>query len=81
MVRGEVNLVGRARLGENDDFQAAGYSLVNLSLEYKRANQVWSIRGSNLTNRLAYNAGAVDEIRGFTPLAGRALQAGVRWYF
>ena len=36
------------------------------------------LRLDNITDRLAYNASAVATIRGLTPLAGRAVTAGLR---
>ena len=77
-IRPELSLVARAKLGENESFQAAGYGLLNLLVEYRRGSTTWLIAGSNLTNRLAYNATTVDEIRGFAPVAGRAVKVGLR---
>lgn len=80
-LRGEVQLVGKARLGENETVQASGYSLVNLMAQYQHGRHVWFIKGTNLTDRLALNANTVDEVRQFVPVAGRAVQAGVRVFF
>ena len=80
-LRGEVQLVGKARLGENETVQASGYSLVNLMAQYQHGRHVWFIKGTNLTDRLAFNANTVDEVRQFVPVAGRAVQAGVRLFF
>jgi hypothetical protein len=68
-------------LGENETVQAAGYSLVNLLVQHQSGRHVWFIKGANLTNRLAFNANTVDEVRQFTPIAGRAVEAGVRVFF
>ena len=81
LARGEVQLVEKAKLGENETVQAAGYSLVNLLVQHQSGRHVWFIKGTNLTNRLAFNANTVDEVRQFTPIAGRAVEAGVRVFF
>jgi iron complex outermembrane receptor protein len=81
LLRGEVQLVGKAKLGENETVQAGGYSLVNLMVQYQHGRHVWFIKGTNLTDRLAFNANTVDEIRQFVPVAGRTVQAGVRVFF
>ena len=81
LLRGEAQLVGKAKLGENETVQAAGYSLVNLMMQHQSGRHVWFIKGTNLTNRLAFNANTVDEVRQFTPIAGRAVEAGVRVFF
>jgi iron complex outermembrane receptor protein len=81
LLRGEVQLVGKAKLGENETVQAAGYSLVNLLVQHQSGRHVWFIKGTNLTNRLAFNANTVDEVRQFAPIAGRAVEAGVRVFF
>lgn len=81
LLRGEVQLVDKAKLGENETVQAGGYSLVNLMVQYQHGRHVWFIKGTNLTDRLAFNANTVDEVRQFVPAAGRAVQAGVRVFF
>jgi iron complex outermembrane receptor protein len=81
LLRGEVQLVAKAKLGENETVQAGGYSLVNLMVQYQHGRHVWFIKGTNLTDRLAFNANTVDEVRQFVPVAGRAVQAGVRVFF
>ena len=81
LLRGEVQLVGKAKLGEHETMQAGGYSLVNLMVRYQHGRHVWFIKGTNLTDRLAFNANTVDEVRQFVPVAGRAVQAGVRVFF
>lgn len=81
LLRGEVQLVGKAKLGENETVQATGYSLVNLMVQHQSGRHVWFIKGTNLTNRLAFNANTVDEVRQFTPIAGRAVEAGLRMFF
>jgi iron complex outermembrane receptor protein len=81
LLRGEAQLMGKAKLGENEIVQAAGYSLVNLMMQYQSGRHVWFIKGTNLTDRLAFNANTVDEVRQFTPISGRAVEAGVRVFF
>jgi outer membrane cobalamin receptor len=81
LARGEVQLVEKAKLGENETVQAAGYSLVNLLVQHQSGRHVWFIKGTNLTNRLAFNANTVDEVRQFTPITGRAVEASVRVFF
>jgi iron complex outermembrane receptor protein len=81
LLRAEVQLVGKAKLGENETVQAAGYSLVNLLVQHQSGRHVWFVKGTNLTNRLAFNANTVDEVRQFTPIAGQAVEAGVRVFF
>lgn len=80
-MRGEMMVVGRARLGENEVNRAPAYSTVNLALEHRQGGTTWFLKGTNLTDKLAYNANTVDEVRRFTPISGRSLQAGVRIYF
>jgi hypothetical protein len=54
---------------------------VNLLVQHQSGRHVWFIKGTNLTNRLAFNANTVDEVRQFTPIAGRTVEAGVRVFF
>jgi hypothetical protein len=54
---------------------------VNLLMQHQSGRHVWFIKGTNLTSRLAFNANTVDEVRQFTPIAGRAVEAGVRVFF
>jgi iron complex outermembrane receptor protein len=41
----------------------------------------WFVRLGNATNRLAYNAGTVETMRGLSPWPGRALSVGLRSRF
>lgn len=81
LIRPELQFVSRAKLGENETFQAPGYTLFNFLIEQRRGSTVVFLRGFNLTNRLAYQATTVDEVRQFAPLAGRSVQAGARILF
>lgn len=45
------------------------------------AEALWFAKLDNLTDELAYNAVAIQTIRGLSPLAGRSLSAGVRLSF
>jgi iron complex outermembrane receptor protein len=67
------------------DTATAGYTLVDLSASGPwRAlaeGGLWFVKVGNLGNRLAYNAGTIDTIRGLSPLPGRALSAGVQLRF
>jgi iron complex outermembrane recepter protein len=83
--RVEVTRVARqARVSEGDT-ATAGYTLVNLSLRLRfnlgTSDAVAFAKLGNVTNELAYNASAIQTIRGLSPLAGRALLAGVRVAF
>lgn len=81
LLRGQVQWVGKAKLGEGETVQAGAYTLLDLLVEYRHGSAVWFVKGTNLTNRLAFQANTVDAVRQFVPLAGRAVQAGVRAYF
>lgn len=81
LLRGQVQWVGKAKLGEGETVQAEAYTLLDLLVEYRQGPYVWFVKGTNLTNRLAFQANTVDAVRQFAPLAGRAVQAGVRAYF
>ena len=39
------------------------------------------LRGTNLTDRKAFNASSVDTIRGLAPLPGRGVKVGVQVNF
>ena len=64
------------------DTATAGYTLVNLSLRWRfqvgTADAVAFAKLGNATDKLAYNASAIQTIRGLSPLAGRSLMLGVR---
>ncbi|NBT34488.1 MAG: TonB-dependent receptor [Betaproteobacteria bacterium] len=81
LVRGEVQMVGKAKLGENETVQAGSYSLVNVLAEHQHRGITYFIKGTNLTNQLAFNANTVDAVRQYVPLAGRAAMVGMRAFF
>lgn len=62
-----------------------GHTLWNASFSYtwKRGNQFarFFVKGTNLGDRLAYQASAIDTIRALAPVPGRALKAGVQFSF
>ena len=81
----ELTQVGRqARVPEGDS-ATAGYTLVNLSLVRQfnlgSADAMAFAKLGNATDKLAYNASAIQTIRGLSPVAGRALQFGMRVAF
>ena len=67
------------------DTATPAYTLVNLSLRWRfnlgPSDAVAFAKLGNATNELAYNASAIQTIRGLSPLPGRALSAGVRMAF
>lgn len=60
-------------------------TLVNLWATWRQnlgaAEALWFVKLDNLTDELAYNAVAIQTVRGLSPLAGRALSAGLRLSF
>lgn len=81
LLRPEILLVGSAKLGEGETNPASGYGMLNFVSEFRNGNQIWFLKGQNLTDRLAYQATTVDEVRPYAPMAGRSLQAGLRMLF
>lgn len=81
----EVTRVARQARVPDGDTATAGYTLVNLSLRLRfnlgASDAVAFAKLGNATNELAYNASAIQTIRGLSPLPGRALLAGVRVAF
>ncbi len=68
------------------DTPTAGHGLVNLSVSRQLAwggtqGALWFLRVDNVFDQLAYNAAAVQTIRGLAPVAGRSLKTGVRLTF
>jgi len=67
------------------DSATAGYTLVNLSLvrhfNLGRADAMAFAKLGNAADKLAYNASTIQTIRGLSPVAGRALQFGMRVAF
>ena len=81
----ELTRVARQARVPVGDTATTGYTLVNLSLRWRfnlgASDAVAFAKLGNATNELAYNASAIQTIRGLSPLAGRAMQAGVRVAF
>ncbi len=63
----------------------AGYTFINAALTYgfqvSRATGTVFLRGTNLTDRKAFNAASIDTIRNLAPLPGRGVKAGVQLNF
>lgn len=81
MLRPELQIANAARLGENETNHVGGYTVLNFQAQYRQSNQIWFLKAANLTNRLAYWSTTVDEVRRYTPQAGRSLQLGVKIMF
>ena len=81
----EVTRVARQGRVPTGDTATASYTLVNLSLRWRfdlgNSDAVAFAKLGNATHELAYNASAIQTIRGLSPLPGRAMLAGVRVAF
>ena len=87
----QLDLVNAARQRDvpASDGPTAGYTVVNASLSRRfslgsgsgAGDALWFLRATNLGNRLAYSAVAVQTVRKLSPLAGRSFQTGVRFNF
>lgn len=72
------------RVPQADSFGATpGYTLLSASAQVNftlgtRITASVFLRGTNLTNARAFNATSIDTIRGFAPLPGRGVRAGLR---
>jgi len=79
-----IRVASQTRVPEGDT-ATAGYTLVNLSLLRRfslgSTDAVAFAKLGNATNVLAFNASAIQTIRGLSPLAGRSLSVGVRVAF
>lgn len=68
-----------------DDVATDGWTMLDLALTRESrlgsSTVLWFLRGSNLGDALAYNASTTATLRGLSPLAGRAVNAGLqlRW--
>ena len=62
-----------------------GYTFINAALTYgfqmSKASGTVFLRGTNLTDRKAFNAASIDTIRNLAPLPGRGIKAGVQINF
>lgn len=67
------------------DSPTPGYALVNLSLSqrlaWEKLDALWFVKLTNVGDVLAYNASTVQGVRELSPLAGRAVKAGLRVAF
>ena len=64
------------------DSRTPGYNFVNLALtrqfNWGAARALWFVKLSNAGDKLAYNAGTIETVRGLAPLPGRSLKTGLR---
>ena len=86
--RAEVQAADRQTKVPSTDRETAGYGLVNLSLARRftfgsadASDGIAFLKVTNVGDKLAYSATSIETIRGLSPLAGRAVQAGVRVNF
>ncbi len=79
-----IPLIEREESAAGDGTTAA-YTLFNLSAAYELRLGSWRgnvfIKGSNLTNELAYNASSIRSVRELSPLPGRGVRAGISLNF
>jgi iron complex outermembrane recepter protein len=85
--RVEVQNVAKQNRFSRDDLggETAGYTFINAAATYGfKFNQVGGtvfLRGTNLSNKKAFNASSIDTIRGLAPLPGRGVKVGVQVNF
>ena len=83
----EAQTVARQNRYSFDDAlgTTGGYTFINAALTYgfqmSKASGTMFLRGTNLTNRVAFNAASIDTIRNLAPLPGRGVKAGVQINF
>ncbi len=69
----------------DDDTPTAGYGLLDITLARRLslggADAFAFVKVGNAFDKLAYNAAAVDTIRGLAPMAGRSVKVGLRVSF
>ena len=81
---GRAELVHAARQDDVPAYDSAtdGYTLLNLAATYRfrlgSTSATLFARANNLTDQLAFNASSIQTVRGYAPLAGRSLLAGVQ---
>ncbi|MBK1689156.1 membrane receptor protein [Rubrivivax gelatinosus] len=84
-LRAEVRHAGRQNRVPAGDSATGAYTLLNLAASYRftigSQDALWYLKLENATDRLAYNAAAIETIRGLSPLPGRALATGLRLDF
>lgn len=85
--RVEAQNVAKQNRFSSDDIggSTGGYTFINAAATYgfkmDRFGGTVFLRGTNLTDRKAFNASSVDTIRGLAPLPGRGVKAGVQVNF
>lgn len=85
--RVEVQNVAKQDRFSRDDLggETAGYTFINAAATYGfKLNQVRGtvfLRGTNLSNKKAFNASSIDTIRNLAPLPGRGVKMGVQLNF
>lgn len=84
-LRAEVRHAGRQDRVPDGDSATGAYTLLNLAASYRFTlagqDAMWYLKLDNATDRLAYNATAIETIRGLSPLPGRSLATGLRLDF
>lgn len=85
--RVEAQNVAKQNRFSSDDIggPTGGYTFINAAATYgfkmDRIGGTVFLRGTNLTDRKAFNASSVDTIRGLAPLPGRGVKVGVQVNF
>ncbi len=85
--RFEAQNVAKQNRFSRDDLGGgtAGYTFINAAATYGfKLNDIRGtlfLRGTNLTNKKAFNASSIDTIRGLAPLPGRGVKVGVQVNF
>lgn len=86
-VRGEVDYAARQNRVPQSDLLGAtpSHTMVHASLAYNikfsKRSALLFLKAANLGDKVAYNAGSIDTIRGLAPLPGRNVKAGVQVSF
>jgi iron complex outermembrane recepter protein len=80
------NVAKQNRFARDDALGATdGFTLINAAVTYafggEKNNGTVFVRGTNLSDRKAYNASSIDTIRALAPLPGRGVKAGVQLNF
>jgi iron complex outermembrane recepter protein len=85
--RVEVQNAAKQNRFSRDDLggETAGYTFINAAATYGfKFNEIRGtlfLRGTNLTDKKAFNASSIDTIRGVAPLPGRGVKVGVQVNF
>ena len=83
----EAQTIARQNRFSSDDAAGAteGYTFVNAAMTYgfqfSNVTGAVFLRGTNLTDRKAFNAVSIDTIRNLAPLPGRGIKTGVQINF